>query len=117
MISEQELNDALKTIKDFLVQQQNNKLAENKPCCSKCNKVLPIDRWEQNSCYIELEIGIDCCGLDALFGSKHPVFKHPAIQEGSNAQKLIIKSHTKSEYRLCWSCHRDFVKIVGDFIK
>ena len=89
----------------------------NRSCCSKCGKSLST-RWEENACYIKLEIGIDCCSTEALFGRDEKIgFNHPAIKEGSGHQKVFIESRKESDYRLCWNCHRDFVKQVGTFLK
>lgn len=54
----------------------------------------------------------------AGFGGDEKIgFNHPAIKEGSGYQKVFIESRKESDYRLCWHCHRDFVKMVGDFLK
>jgi len=89
----------------------------NRSCCSKCGKSLST-RWEESACHIKLEIGIDCCSTEALFGRDEKIgFNHPAIKEGSGYQKVFIESRKESDYRLCWNCHRDFVKLVGTFLK
>tara|TARA_R110000765_G_C18486404_1_gene553342 strand:- start:46 stop:468 length:423 start_codon:yes stop_codon:yes gene_type:complete len=92
-------------------------VVSERSCCSKCGKSLST-RWEESACHIKLEIGIDCCSTEALFGRDENIgFNHPAIKEGSGYQKVFIESRKESDYRLCWNCHRDFVKQVGTFLK
>jgi ribosomal protein L37AE/L43A len=109
MITKEELEKAHKIIKQHKIEQS---------CCSKCGKSIST-RWEENACHIKLEIGIDCCSTEALFGEdfRKIGFNHPAIKEGSGYQKVLIESHQETDYRLCWSCHRQFVKRIGDFLK
>ena len=85
--------------------------------CSKCRNQLN-DIWEQRACTINLEIGIDCCGSDALFGYNNNIgFKHSSIQAGSGEQNIKIKTGGESEYKLCIDCHKQFVRTIGQFIK
>ena len=41
----------------------------------------------------------------------HPAF--PKIE----AQHVLMKIGPKEPYTFCWECHRDFLRMVGDFIK
>lgn len=117
MITEKELEKAHSIIKQHRIEQLRLYRTNNHSCCSKCGKSLST-RWEENACYIKLEIGIDCCSTDALFGRDDKIgLNHPAIKEGSGYQKVFIESRKGSDYRLCWDCHRDFVKQVGTFLK
>jgi hypothetical protein len=110
MITKEELEKAQNIVKQQEIEQLRS-------CCSKCGKSLST-RWEENACHIKLEIGIDCCSTEALFGRDENIgFNHPAIKEGSGYQKVFIESRKESDYRLCWHCHRNFVKQVGDFLK
>lgn len=117
MITKEELEKAQNIIKQHEIEQLRLSRVSNRSCCSKCGKPLST-RWEESACHIKLEIGIDCCSTEALFGSDEKMgFNHPAIKEGSGYQKVFIESRKESDYRLCWNCHRDFVKLVGTFLK
>ena len=115
-----------KVVKDLREGKINNQEAEtlllglfsvsNRFSCSKCGKELS-KRWEQNACNFRLALNIDCCSTQALFGENEKIgFKHPAIEEGSGYQGVVIKSAVDSDYRLCISCHREFTKMIGDFL-
>lgn len=117
MITKEELEKAQNIIKQHEIEQLRLSRVNNRSCCSKCGKPLST-QWEENACYIKLEIGIDCCSTEALFGRDEKIgFNHPAIKEGSGYQKVFIESRKESDYRLCWNCHRDFVGLVGMFLK
>jgi len=85
--------------------------------CSKCGNELP-DTWEQRACGISIEINIDCCSSDTLWGYDNNIsFSHPSIQEGSGEQRIKIKTGNKSEYNLCIDCHKQFISTIGNWIK
>lgn len=90
---------------------------ENKKICSRCGQKISTG-WEQSSCNFDLSINIDCQSTQALFGDESNIgFDHPAIAEKSNFQHLHILSGGDNNYRLCCNCHRDFVRMVGNFLK
>lgn len=86
--------------------------------CSKCGGQLG-NRWEYNANSFDLIIKVDCCSTQALWGNDyHEIeFNHPAIRKKSGYQELIFKSARNEPYRLCPSCNRDFIKMIGDFIR
>lgn len=89
----------------------------NRSKCSRCGKELST-RWEQSACNFILNLSIDCQSTKALWGENEQIgFEHPAIKEGSGYQKLTIESGVDKNYRLCWNCHRDFTKMIGDFLR
>jgi len=119
-------NKINKVVEDLRKGTINNKEAEtlllglfsvsNRFKCSKCGKDL-LKRWEQNACNFRLTLNIDCQSTKALFGENENIgFKHPAIEDGSGFQGVVIKSGVDEDYRLCISCHRDFTKMIGDFL-
>jgi len=65
-----------------------------------------------------LNLNIDCQSTTALFGERanEIEFNHPAIQENAGFQNLTIASSKNLPYRLCPKCHREFVKLIGDFL-
>jgi hypothetical protein len=86
--------------------------------CSKCG-IQFRDRWEWSANALMLRINVDCQSTEALFGDKANEigFKHPAIQKGAGYQELTIASGRELPYRLCPSCHRKFVRMVGNFLR
>lgn len=115
MITKEELIKAQNIIKQHEIEQLHLSRISKRSCCSKCGKSL---RWQKKDHYIKLEIGIDCCSTEALFGKGEKIgFNHPAIKKGSGHQKLFIESKTESDYRLCRDCHKSFVKQVGNFLR
>lgn len=105
MIKEEDYKNALETIKKYQSQ------------CSKCGTQFS-DRWEWSANSFKLQLNIDCQSTNALFGEKANEigFNHPAIQKGAGYQNLIIASGKELSYRLCPSCHRKFVRLVGNFL-
>jgi len=105
-ITQEDYTKALETIKKFQCQ------------CSNCGTQFG-DRWEWNANSFNLQLNIDCQSTDALFGNKANEigFNHPAIEKGAGYQKLTISSGRDLPYRLCPSCHRKFVRLVGDFLQ
>ena len=104
-ISQEDYTKALETINKF--QRQ----------CSKCGTQFG-DRWEWSANSFVLNLNIDCQSTTALFGDRANEigFKHPAIKEGAGFQSLTIASSKDLPYRLCPKCHREFVKLVGEFL-
>ena len=105
-ISTEDYTKALETIKKFQCQ------------CSNCGTQFG-DRWEWSANSFTLHLNIDCQSTDALFGDRANEigFKHPAIQKDAGYQKLTIASGKDLPYRLCPSCHRKFVRLIGDFLQ
>lgn len=104
-ITQEEYINALETIKKFKCQ------------CSKCGKQFS-NRWEWSANSFFLRLNIDCQSTVALFGDKSNEigFNHPAILPDAGFQSLSIESGKEKEYRLCPSCHREFVGLIGDFL-
>ena len=104
-ITQDDYTKALETINKFQCQ------------CSNCGTQFG-DRWEWNSNSFKLQLNIDCQSTDALFGEKANEigFNHPAIENGAGFQSLTISSGRDLSYRLCPSCHRKFVRLIGDFL-
>lgn len=91
----------------------------NKKClCSKCGTPFGT-RWEWSANRFKMDIDIDGQSTKALFGNDANKigFNHPAIQEGSGYQKLILASRHDLPYRLCPTCHARLVGLIGGFIK
>jgi len=88
----------------------------NNILCSRCGKSIPI-LWSNDANYIRLEIGLGSSLPEVLFGEEEILFlNHPAIKKGSNYQKCFIYSGTDNEYKLCWHCHKKFVRLIGRFL-
>ena len=86
--------------------------------CSRCNKTLS-SRWEQDSATIDISIGICSCSFNALFGDNEKQYgkDHPAINsDKSGYQGVLIEIGKSKDYKLCWHCHREMVRMIGDFI-
>lgn len=89
-----------------------------KNSCSKCGNILS-DRWEQHATAFRLDIR--CCSQSTskLSRGKEDIkFSHPIIDaEKSGYQRLIMDSGESYDYKLCMSCHEEFMGIIGDFIR
>lgn len=85
--------------------------------CSKCFKPIGSG-WEENACKGSLDIEVDCCSLEHFFGkeSDQSFFSHPALLKKSGYQKLYVSWGKNEPYKLCWHCHRDFMKLIGSFL-
>lgn len=89
----------------------------NRSICSRCGKEL-YKGWEQSACNFVLSLNVDCQSTKALWGEDENIgFDHPAIEDGSGFQRLKIVSGSDKDYRLCISCHREFTKMIGDWLK
>lgn len=89
----------------------------NRSICSRCGKELHKG-WEQSACDFRLILNIDCQSTKALWGEDENIgFEHSAIEDGSGFQRLNIVSGSDKDYRLCISCHREFTKMIGDWLK
>ncbi len=78
--------------------------------CLRCGKELPkgVSPFEfsltlRSDKNVVLAMGID--------------FNHRAIGEGSRPTEVFIQSGTECEYSLCEECHKEFLSIVGSFLK
>ena len=84
MITKEELEKAQNIIKQHEIEQLRLSRVRDRSCCSKCGELLSA-RWSESSCYIKLEIGIDCQCTEALCGRDEKIgCNHPAIKKGSD---------------------------------
>ena len=102
---------------EYLKAVELKKKFENQ--CSHCGTQF-CDRWEWSANSFRIVLNVDCCSTEALWGEekyRDIEFNHPAIEKGSGYQGIVLKSGKNEPYRLCPSCNRKFMRIIGDFLQ
>jgi hypothetical protein len=100
---------------------------EDQVKCGRCGEVAnPTDGWEHGwPLYGEIKIGFPAQAFGALCGMKHIAEPehfswwnegHPAMIDNS-AQSVAFEWDCDKEWRLCYECQKELLRVIGNFFK